>query len=108
MFWSRNFNYALLSGGLISSFQVSRANRRYIVGVILSDGTFKLDPEIQKKMESAGFKVTEWPTVKTCVQATFPYMNIISIFIAVRKVYPKLSRFIVVSRNYLMDQASRL
>ena len=71
---------------------------RYAAGAILSEGPKdKIDPDIRKAMEAAGFKVMELPEMKNCVRTTFPFLNKISLFFAYTRVYPKLMRYVEVN-----------
>lgn len=80
-------------------FQVPSGNLRYAVGAILTEGDVKVEPEVQKAMEAEGFKVIILPQVTNCVRAKFPYINTLSIFIAIRKVYPQMNYYIQVKKN---------
>lgn len=69
---------------------------RYIVGSVLSEGPGgKVDPDLEKNLEKHGFKFAEFPEVDSAVKADHPYVNQLSIFLAVMKVYPKMEKYIV-------------
>ena len=55
-----------------------------------------MEPDVQKAMEAEGFRIIILPEVTNCVRAKFPYINTLSILIAVKKVYPHLDRYIQV------------
>ncbi|KAL4226190.1 hypothetical protein ACF0H5_014176 [Mactra antiquata] len=67
---------------------------RYAVGAILTEGVVKVDPELETKMLSEGYKIIQLPQVAHCVTTSFPFVNTISILIAVWRVYPKLNKYI--------------
>lgn len=73
---------------------VAASGLRYAIGAVLSEGDIKVEPDVQKEMESAGFKIIILPEVTNCVRAKFPYINTLSILIAVKKVYPHIDSYI--------------
>lgn len=69
---------------------------RYAVGALLSEGGVKVEPELKERMKAEGYNIIELPAVTNCVKSSFPYVNTMSIMIAVWRVYPKLSEYIKV------------
>ncbi|XP_045164950.2 testis-expressed protein 264-like [Mercenaria mercenaria] len=67
---------------------------RYIVGAVLSEGGVKVEPEVVERMTSEDFKIIELPALTNCVKTSFPYVNTLSIMIAVMRVYPKMNKYI--------------
>lgn len=67
---------------------------RYAVGGIISEGKVKIEKDLIKQLESEGFKLVFLPEVSHCVNSSFPYVNTLSILVAVWKVYPCLGRYI--------------
>ncbi|XP_035517917.1 testis-expressed protein 264 [Morone saxatilis] len=67
---------------------------RYAVGSILSEGENKADEELLKSYETSGFNVFSFPEVTHVVTTSFPYRTFFSILLRVRRVYPRLHRYI--------------
>ena len=83
-----------------ASIQVSTADLRYCVGVILSEGEAKTDENHLKAYLDHGFKEITFPAVDHAVLTQFPFSNTLSIFIGVARVYPKLAEYIHVSEDF--------
>lgn len=49
-----------------------------------------------EKMTAEGFKIFHLPKVPHCVRTEFPFISVLSIFIAIWKVYPKMKEYITV------------
>ena len=82
---------------IIYLFQIPADKCRYIVGAVLSEGGVKVEKEVLDRMKSQDFNIIELPALTNCVKTSFPYINSLSIMIAVMRVYPKLNRYIKVS-----------
>ncbi|XP_076602240.1 testis-expressed protein 264 [Chaetodon auriga] len=70
---------------------------RYAVGSILSEGENEADEELLKRYEASGFNVFSFPEVTHAVTTSFPNRTLFSMFLAVRRVYPRL-------RNYIKER----
>lgn len=81
------------------TFQIPQEKLRYCVGAILSEGNVKIEEEVQDRMLAEGFKITKLPEVAHCVKTSFPYINVVSVMVAVWRVYPRMSEYIKVSLN---------
>ncbi|CAH1784963.1 unnamed protein product [Owenia fusiformis] len=71
---------------------------RYIVGTIISEGDQKIDTEIREKFLRNDYKVTHFPEVSNAVKTQFPFNTMISVFIAISRVYPALGQYIQENR----------
>lgn len=67
---------------------------RYAVGSILSEGEKEADEELLKTYETSGFNVFSFPEVTHAVTTSFPNRTFLSILLGVRRVYPRLDRYI--------------
>ncbi|XP_075893425.1 testis-expressed protein 264 [Nelusetta ayraudi] len=67
---------------------------RYVVGSILSEGEKDADKELQKRYEASGFQVFSFPEVTHVVTCWFPNRTFFSSLLGVRRVYPRLARYI--------------
>jgi hypothetical protein len=71
---------------------------RYIVGALLEDQPEDQQLEDQKQLLlSKGFICGQLPAVDHVVYSLFPFKGIISVVIAIRRVYPRIRSFIAVS-----------
>ena len=66
------------------------------MGSILAEGDDVVDESIRSAYEKENFKFMTLPEVPASVNCVFPYATMISIFIAVRRVYPALGEYIKV------------
>lgn len=69
---------------------------RYVVGSILSEGGKDADEELLKRYEASGFQVFSFPEVTHVVTCWFPHRTYFSVLLGVRRVYPRLARYIKV------------
>ncbi|XP_041348315.1 testis-expressed protein 264-like [Gigantopelta aegis] len=67
---------------------------RYIVGSILSEDNSEIDEDLKKKFLDKDFKLHTLPLVTNVVKTTFPYISLLSIFIAIYKVYPRIGAYV--------------
>lgn len=74
---------------------------RYVVGSILSEGEKDADEELQKRYEASGFQVFSFPEVTHVVTCWFPNRTFFSSLLGVRRVYPRLARYIKVLSPWL-------
>jgi len=74
--------------------QVNTADLRYCVGVILSEGDSPYDEDLANTYKNHGFKQILLPAVDHAVWTTFPFKSILSFFIGVARVYPRLAEYI--------------
>ncbi|XP_070557661.1 testis-expressed protein 264 homolog [Ptychodera flava] len=77
-----------------SPCEVAANELRYIVGCILAEGDETPDKELEEKMKSEGFKTAKFPKIDHCVKTTFPYTSVVSIYISVFRVYPRLREYV--------------
>lgn len=68
---------------------------RFIVGAILGNEEPQCQQD-QKLLVSKGFHLALLPDVDHVVYSTFPFKGIVSVVIAVRRVYPRLKEYIKV------------
>ncbi|XP_053172439.1 testis-expressed protein 264 [Scomber japonicus] len=73
--------------------KVPGPERRYAVGSILSEGEDKANEELLKRYETSGFKVFSFPEATHVVTTSFPYRTFGSIFLALYRVYPRLTEY---------------
>ena len=52
------------------------------------------DADEVHKMMAVGYKIAYFPKPKYCVTTTFPFRTMLSIYIAIFRVYPKLKEYI--------------
>lgn len=69
---------------------------RYAVGSILSEGEKDADEELLRRYEASGFQVFSFPEVTHVVTCWFPHRTYFSVLLGVRRVYPRLARYIKV------------
>jgi hypothetical protein len=76
--------------------QVAPSDLRYAVGVVLHPGrpTPDSDDPNEKVLTENGYKLIAFPAISHAVTTTFPFKNTVSIYLAVAKVYPKLTEYI--------------
>lgn len=67
---------------------------RYAVGSILSEGETKADQELLERYKTSGFNLFTFPQVTHVVTTSFPLRTSLSIFLGVRRVYPRLQAYI--------------
>lgn len=70
--------------------QVPDAKCRYAVGVLVPAG----DPAMEARFKQAGYNMVDLPRSR-CAVTTFPFTGMLSILIAVSRVYPALQKFCV-------------
>ncbi|XP_078585725.1 testis-expressed protein 264 homolog [Branchiostoma floridae x Branchiostoma japonicum] len=73
---------------------VAPENLRWITGAIVAEGDEKTDPETVKALQVKGYKLQDFPEVARAVKTSYPFVNTLSIILAVRKVYIALSDYI--------------
>ncbi|XP_061779586.1 testis-expressed protein 264 homolog isoform X1 [Nerophis lumbriciformis] len=74
--------------------KVSGHQCRYAVGSIVSEGKDKVDEDLLKLYETSGFHVFSFPEVTHVVIASVPHRNFLSVLLGVKRVYPRLERYI--------------
>ena len=74
---------------------------RYIVGSILSENHSIIDEDLKKKFLEKEFKLLTLPLVSSVVKTSFPYISLLSIFIAIYKVYPRIGAYIQVRFGHI-------
>ncbi|XP_067932541.1 testis-expressed protein 264-like [Watersipora subatra] len=67
---------------------------RWAVGAILAEDDEEVDPVIRLAYEKEKYKFMALPRVSASVNCIFPYTTMISIFIAVRRVYPAVMAYV--------------
>ena len=67
------------------------------MGSILSEGTGEPDQKIVDAFKKENYKIFHLPEITNAVKASFPHTTVLSIYIAVYKVYPALAEYIDVS-----------
>lgn len=75
---------------------------RYAVGSILSEGKNKADEELLKRYETSGFNVFSFPEVTHVVSTSYPHRTLFSVLLGVRRVYPRLERYIKVLLPFVL------
>lgn len=75
---------------------------RYAVGSILSEGETKAEEEILKRYEMSGFNVFSFPEVTHVVNTSYPHRTLFSVLLGVRRVYPRLERYIKVLLDFVL------
>ncbi|XP_018542232.1 testis-expressed protein 264 [Lates calcarifer] len=78
--------------------KVSASQCSYAVGSILSEGENEADEELIRRYETSGFNVFSFPEVTHVVTTSFPYRTILSVFLRLWRVYPRIQRYIVEKR----------
>jgi len=73
---------------------VAESELRYAVGPILSNGDATPDKEEMELVKSHGFKIFNVPRPNYVVTTSFPFRTILSLFIAIYRVYPSLRKYI--------------
>ncbi|XP_061687404.1 testis-expressed protein 264 homolog isoform X2 [Syngnathoides biaculeatus] len=74
--------------------QVPGPQCRCAVGSIVSEGEDKADEELLKRYVTSGFHVFSFPEVTHVVTTSFPRKTIFSIFLGIKRVYPRLESYI--------------
>ena len=69
---------------------------RWAVGCILTEGNQEFDDELLKLFEGHGFMLFNIPAVQQVVTTTFPYNTVLSIYIAIYRVYSAIGRYMEV------------
>ncbi|KAI8497537.1 hypothetical protein Bbelb_248430 [Branchiostoma belcheri] len=67
---------------------------RWITGAIVAEGDEKPDPETVKALQDKGYKLQEFPAVARAVRTSYPFVNTLSIILAVGRVYGALADYI--------------
>ncbi|TAL29410.1 MAG: hypothetical protein EPN93_21595 [Spirochaetes bacterium] len=67
---------------------VKKENLRSIAGCILDEADYPKIPELRKR-----YQIREYPRAH-CLVAEFPYKGVLSVFVGVIRVYPRLDEFI--------------
>lgn len=62
----------------------------------MSEGDSSYDKSLGENFKKYGFKEMNLPAVEHAVWTTFPFKSILSFFIGVARVYPKLAEYIQV------------
>ena len=81
---------------IIIILQVEGYKCRYVVGTILSEDGSEIDELVQHKLVQCGYKVAKLPSVSYAVNTTFPYKSVLSIMIAMWRVYPRMHNYVKV------------
>lgn len=76
---------------------VENGKQRFLVGAVLNKD-LDVDEELQKKFIEHGYKITWITEIDYAVLAEFPHRNMLSILLAITKVYPLLQKFIMKKR----------
>ena len=81
-----------------TSFFVQRPEEdlRWAVGAILSENGSEVDEKVKAAYAKEKYKFMTLPAVEASVNCSFPYVNQMSILIAVHRVYPAMSKYIKV------------
>ncbi|CAM1327110.1 TEX264 (predicted), partial [Pycnogonum litorale] len=77
--------------------KVKQNDLRYIVGAVLSDGEnpdLTADDEVRQKLLEHGYKIQSFPVVENVVMTSFPFKSMVSVMIAISRVYPRLKNYI--------------
>ena len=69
---------------------------RWAVGAILSENGSEVDEKVKAAYAKEKYKFMTLPAVEASVNCSFPYVNQMSILIAVHRVYPAMSKYIKV------------
>ncbi|XP_067684129.1 testis-expressed protein 264 homolog [Haliotis asinina] len=67
---------------------------RFVVASILAEGGAPISEEMRKKFTDEGYKIHNLPFVTNVVKTSFPYISLLSIFIAMSKVYPRVAEYV--------------
>lgn len=82
--------------------QVASNKLRWAVGCILGETESEADPQVRAAYAKEKYKFMTLPAVKASVNCVFPYINMLSIFIAIKRVYPALASYINVRSCLLL------
>lgn len=82
--------------------QVASNKLRWAVGCILGKTESEADPQVRAAYAKEKYKFMTLPAVKASVNCVFPYINMLSIFIAIKRVYPALASYINVRSCLLL------
>ncbi|XP_046881886.1 testis-expressed protein 264 isoform X1 [Hypomesus transpacificus] len=74
--------------------KVSKLKCRYAVGSILSEGTGSPSEELLQLYQKFGFQIFSFPEVTHVVTTSVPHRTPLSVLLGVRRVYPRLHRYI--------------
>ena len=75
--------------------------RRYAVGMIVDEIK---DRELIERMQKDNYKIFKLPQSVQSIYTTFPFINVLSIFIAITRVYYRLTSYIQVNIKFLQIQ----
>jgi len=67
---------------------------RYVIGLYFTSTEASTHEELIKNMQEVGYSTIHLPKIKHAVVTSFPYRLMLSIPIAVFRVYPRLNKFI--------------
>ena len=80
----------------------NREKCRFLVGVILRPQSSEFESQKQL-LESKGFICGQLPDVDHVVYTVFPFRSVISVVIAIKRVYPRIKSYIVVSNSNIIS-----
>ena len=78
---------------IVKNIQVAPENLRWAVGSIVDDSC---QDEVTA-LKDNGFKEFTFPAISSCVRTVFPFRTVLSVIIAVYRVYPIVSAYVEVS-----------
>jgi len=74
--------------------KVKEDSTRYAVGILVNDDDFDKNKELASTMGSVGYQHIQLPQIDSVVTTNFPLRSVLSILVAIQRVYPKLNNFI--------------
>ena len=74
---------------------MENGKQRFLVGAVLNKD-LDVDDDLQRKFSENGYMITWITEIDYAVLTEFPHRNMLSILLAIRKVYPLLHKFIKV------------
>lgn len=74
---------------------------RWAVGTIIAEGDEEVDPQLKAAYAKEKYLFMELPSIDACVYCEFPHTTMVSILLAIFRVYPEANRFVEVYCNNL-------
>lgn len=85
----------------MSRLKVAKGSQRYAIGAVLNrgDGLESVNHVLEQQLRALGYKTMWLEHSELCVRSSFPFVNMLSLFIAIKRVYPRLSAYIKVIKT---------
>jgi hypothetical protein len=86
----------------MNNLKVETGQQRYVIGYVLSEGELNFNKDLERKFIDNGFSTNWISSIDYAVVAEYPFVTMLSLVVAIWKVYPKLEKFIKVVDLFIL------